>query len=69
MEGLLNLSQTDGTVFIGIVEEEALCRQTMGFLFFISFRDLLPSLLLLKHSVTYMGNIHLKNEWKKSYPA
>jgi len=64
---LLNLSRTGANVFIGIVEEEVLCGQTKGFLFFISFRDILPDLLPLNHSLTYMGNIHLRKEWKKSY--
>jgi len=69
MGTLLNLSRAGVTVFIGIVEEEALSCQTKGFLFFISFRDLLPVLTPLKHSFRYMGKNHLMMDWKLSYPA
>jgi len=69
MEILLNLIWVGVTVSIGIVEEEALSCQTKGFLFFISFRDLLPVLTPLKHRFRYMGKNHLMMDWKLSYPA
>lgn len=63
---LLNLSRVDGTVFIGIVEEEVFesCNEqgASSSVLLLEISSLV--LILLKHSFSYTGKNHLRNEGK-----